>query len=96
MSALRKLPDGRILELVPMLFTVRLTVSLPELYGVCYEDGWCFTDPAAAVLAFETWDGEGDGPPGWNKHPFTGRWRKDGTPASEINQWQDPKAEGAT
>jgi hypothetical protein len=80
----RILPDGRILELVPMLFNLRITVTLPEHDGLFWEDAWCYKDKKAALSAYLSWDGTGeDGPPGWNKHPHTGRWRADGTAASE-------------
>jgi hypothetical protein len=67
-----------------MIYTVRLTVSRPELQDVCWEDAWCYREPIAALVAFMEWNGTGDdGPPGWNKHPLSGRWREDGTPATE-------------
>lgn len=90
----RVLPDGRILELLPMAFgNVRLTITLPELDGEAYEDGWCYhrEGHGKAWIALLTWDGEGE-PQGWNKHPFTGRYRRDGTPESEINQHEAPAA----
>lgn len=87
----RVLPDGRILELCPMMFgNVRLMITLPELDGVCWDDAWCFQAESVseAWIALLTWDGEGE-PVGWNKHPMSGRFRKDGTPESEINQHYD-------
>jgi hypothetical protein len=78
------LADGRILEVWPMMFNLRLIVTLPENDNVCWDDAWCYNQPADALLAFAKWDGEGE-PAGWNKHPMSGRWRKDGTQASEVN-----------
>lgn len=83
----RILADGRILELWVMIFNVRITITTPEDDGISYEDMWCYKMARRfdALSAFFSWDGVGE-PPGWNKHPPTGRWREDGTPASEINQ----------
>ncbi len=83
--ARRVLNDGRILELWRMVFSFRLTVTLPENDGICWEDAWCYTSQIDGLMAFALWDGRGE-PNGWNKHPTSGRWRQDGTPASEINQ----------
>ena len=91
-SPRRVLADGRILELWAMLLgNVRLTITLPELDGRCWDDAWCFNrdNTIRALIAFATWDGEGE-PDGWNKHPTSGRWRKDGSPESEINQRDEP------
>jgi hypothetical protein len=81
----RVLPDGRVVELWRMLFNDRITIALAEHDGTFFEDAWCYVDRALARAVAETWDGEGD-PPGWNKHPNTGRWRPDGTMESEIDQ----------
>lgn len=83
--AKKTLADGRIVELIKMIYNYRLYVSLPERYGSSYDDCWCYQEFASAGAAFASWDGEGE-PIGWNKHPASGRWRKDGTPESEINQ----------
>ncbi len=80
----KKLPDGRIVELFKMLYNYRIYVSLPERHGVSYEDCWCYQGYPDARAAFELWDGEGE-PLFWNKHPASGRWRKDGRPESEID-----------
>jgi hypothetical protein len=83
--AKKTLPDGRIVELMRMLFNYRICVSLPEHYGISYEDAWCYKSPIDAGAAFDMWNGDGD-PLGWNKHPSTGRWREDGTPESETGR----------
>lgn len=80
----KTLPDGRIVELMRMLFNYRIYIRQPgDPFG--YDDCWCYQSRIDAGAAFDTWDGEGE-PPGWNKHPTTGRWRGDGLPGSEINQ----------
>ena len=83
----RLLADGRILELWLQAFNFRITVTLPENDNICCEDLWCYKQSRLleVLKAFEEWDGEGE-PPGWNKHPPTGRWREDGTAGSEICQ----------
>lgn len=90
----RELPDGRLVELWRMLFTFRITITSPQNDGICWDDAWCFTDGrlSEAVFAFQSWDGEGE-PVGWNKHPVSGRWRPDGTEATEINQRDDAPPE---
>lgn len=83
----RVLPDGRIAELHLQVYNFRITVTLPENDGMTYDDMWCYKQSRRleVLKAFEEWNGE-DEPPGWNKHPPSGRWREDGTPESEINQ----------
>ena len=79
----RTLPDGRVLFLLKYLFNHRIAIA-PEAGSPFFDDEWCFKDPKEAARVWATWDGEGeDGPPGWNKHPSSGRWREDGTAASE-------------
>jgi hypothetical protein len=92
----RDLEDGRIVELHSMIFNYRITITSPENDGTCYDDMWCWKGErlAAALAAFAAWNGEGE-PDGWNKHPPTGRWREDGTPATEINQRDDQPSGGA-
>jgi hypothetical protein len=82
----RVLPDGRTLHLLRYLYNWRVAISAPgDDFG--YEDEWCYKDPVVAATMWADWDGSGDdGPPGWNKHPLTGRWRGDGTPASEVDR----------
>lgn len=83
----RVLEDGRIVELWPMLYNFRITITEPQNDGFTFDDGWCYTGDrlVAAKQAFDDWDGKGE-PQGWNKHPTSGRWRGDGTAASEENQ----------
>jgi len=72
----RKLPDGRIAHLVPMIFNVRLIVATERANGSgCIDDGWCYDKTVAgeAVLALATWDGVGDPPGPWKKHVTSGR-----------------------
>jgi hypothetical protein len=85
-EVMRVLPDGRRLHLLRYLFNWRLAISLPG-DDTFYEDEWCYKSPAQALKVWDEWDGSGDdGPPGWNKHPGTGRWREDGTIGSETDR----------
>jgi len=72
----RKLPDGRVIHLVPMLFNVRLTIATPIDNEIgCYTDGWCYArgEVGLAILAALTWDGIGDPEGPWIKQVSTGR-----------------------
>lgn len=40
-----------------------------------YEDRFCFADEGKARRSLERWDGAGDMPGDWHKHPATGRRR---------------------
>lgn len=83
----RVLEDGRILELWLTVYNWRITITEPQSDGFCHENMWCFKRErlAEALAAFHDWDGAGE-PEGWNKHPPTGRWREDGTAATERNR----------
>lgn len=37
-----------------------------------YRERYCYYDGAAAIIAFDAWDGIDD-PVGWHRHPTTGR-----------------------
>lgn len=80
--AVRTLEDGRVVVLYPMIYTTRLCIGPAE--SPCYDDAWCYPDVGTGLLAFATWDGEGDPPEGWTRHPASGRRRPDGDPAQEY------------
>lgn len=40
-----------------------------------YEDRYCFATEAQATSSMNEWDGEGDMPGEWHKHPKSGRCR---------------------
>jgi hypothetical protein len=72
----RRLPDGRFLHLIPMIFNVRLVIESPEANRLgTYDDGWCFdrAKTREAIIALATWDGAGDPPGPWKKHIGSGR-----------------------
>lgn len=78
----RMLPDGRVLDVAPLLFgAARLTVSknaTTQIIG----DAWEYENPVVAIGAWAQWDGEGE-PEGWTRHPATGRRRPNGDPERE-------------
>lgn len=72
----RQLPNGWRLHLIPMIFTIRLSVSKPiDEVTDCATDGWCYAKAksADAVAAFIFWNGDDDPPGPWIKHVTTGR-----------------------
>lgn len=72
----RTLSDGCVIHLVPMLYSVRLTIGTPLDNDLgCLTDGWDYakTEGIAAMLAAATWSGQGDPPGPWIKQLSTGR-----------------------
>lgn len=65
-SAPRKLPTGEWAALTRFAFTVGLIVGI-DAYGN-YRARWCFEVPRDALIAPETWNGEGDPPGPWIKY----------------------------
>ncbi len=61
-SHLKKLPDGRLLGLMRMCFTVGLFVNLNRS-GYSYR--YCYGTHDEALDAITEWDGEGDAPGEW-------------------------------
>jgi hypothetical protein len=67
----RDLGDDRWAALAPFGFTTALLVGRQgDLSG--YEDRWCYHTFAQALAALLEWDGTGE-PPGWHRHPGSGR-----------------------
>ena len=84
--AYKKLPGNRYAALHPKVYTYSIIVG--KIGDECsYDDYWCYTDYAVALLALNAWDGAGD-PDGWHRHPKTGRRRAlvDGEFDEEGNQ----------
>lgn len=77
----KQLPDGRLVAVVHMIYTWRLTVGPADAYG--YDDGWCYPTEEDAIVALVLWDGMGE-PTGWHRHPRSGRRRPEGDPAREY------------
>ena len=71
----RLLPSGLRLHLLPMGYNVRLIIATPLDNRTGYTDGWCYAKLSTpeAMIAFLTWNGEGDPPGPWIKQVTTGR-----------------------
>lgn len=76
----RKLDDGRMLYLEPMLPG---HLSLAIAHDECTLERWCYHDHDAAWRAVLGWNGKGD-PDGWYRHPLTGRRRPGGVAEDEY------------
>ena len=71
-KALRRLPDGRLIGVLRLLFHWTLHIDIWELG---YSDRYCYPDLDDCLAACQTWDGTGDPPGFWNRHPISGRRR---------------------
>lgn len=80
------LEDGRAVSLIPWSGS-GFQLAIGALGSGFHVDTWLYRGDMhdAAWRAALTWKGEGE-PEGWWRHPYTGRRREDGTPASEIIQ----------
>lgn len=83
----RTLPDGRVLQLVPEVFTYKLGVSVAG--SQVYDDVWDYESYRVALQALDTWDGQGE-PQGWVRYLDrvlgTYRRRPHGDPAQEYTR----------
>lgn len=79
----RAFENGRDAMVMPLLFTYAIIADLTPAY---YGDRWCYHSYAAAKVALDTWDGEGE-PTGWHRHPDSGRRRENGDPVRETINW---------
>ncbi len=81
------LPDGRIISVVPLLYSqANLGISPPPPpyeHAGWFFDVWMYETPVKALLAALSWDGQGE-PEGWWRHPATGRRRPGGDPAKQY------------
>lgn len=85
-SETRFLPNGDRLDVLPMIFTAKLTFTFADNpYPEFGFDGcWCYPTVGDALAAQAAWDGEGDPPVGWIREPRSGRRRPDGDPDREY------------
>lgn len=82
----RVLDDGRIMHLIPLMFTFRVCVaSASENRSGCFADGWCYAKQrlAAAVHVALFWDGQGDPPGPWIRNVLTGRYGPGANPGDD-------------
>lgn len=83
LSYTRVLPDGRTLDVAPLLFDRAKLLLSADSTTPFVSDGWCYDDPNVALEQWATWDGVGD-PEGWYRNPTTGRRRPGNDPEREI------------
>lgn len=70
--SMRKLNDGRWIGVHRLLYHWTLHIDISP-WG--YEDRYCYPNLEDAQKALEVWDGTGDPPSGWVRHPKTARRR---------------------
>lgn len=82
-TASRKLPDGTILAVGPMLGNNgRLFI---DIHPNGYEDCYCYDSLEAAHSSMMNYNPQTDKEPeGWKRHPFTGRRRPSGDASKEY------------
>lgn len=81
------LPDGRRACVRPLMHGYALlSVQWSDwLRGRVYDATWMYHNADVAALALGIWAGAGgDEPPGWNRHPASGRRRPFGIPDFEY------------
>lgn len=79
----RDLPDGRVLDVYALLWgRARLLLSRDATDQGAI-DVWEYPSVDSATTALGEWDGEGDAPYGWDRHPRSGRRRPDGDATRE-------------
>jgi hypothetical protein len=82
----RPLGDGLFLAITRLLFHWSLHVCEGGNY-MTYVDRWCYQTQEMAEAALDAdWDGTGDAPLGWHRHPYTGRRRPNGDPTQEYRE----------
>jgi hypothetical protein len=71
-TAMRELPDGRVCGVHRLLFHWTMHIGISN-YG--YEERYCYQTEKQAIDSMMAWDGTGDPPGDWHKHPDSGRRR---------------------
>lgn len=66
------LPDGRVVGIHRLMYHWTLHIGV-DRYG--YEDRYCYREMSDALADMLAWNGEGDPPGRWHKHPDSGRRR---------------------
>ncbi len=64
----RVLDDGRVVHLLPLMYTVRICVASGASNGMGgFDEGWCYAQERMieAVVIAATWDFQGDPPGPW-------------------------------
>lgn len=70
--ATRILPDGRIIGAHRLMYHWTMHIDISE-WG--YEDRYCYMHLDDLLADLDSWDGKGDPPGKWHKHPKTDRYR---------------------
>lgn len=89
----RVLGDGRVIHLVPLIYTVRVCIETPaDNQGGSFTNGWCYAKERVieAIVIAGTWDGQGD-PPG----PWIRNMRGIYGPGSKTNRRPDDDGDEA-
>lgn len=88
--ALRRLADGRLMVIEPLLMgLMRLCIGRPAVMVAdgplaSWDDEWHYDGGLAALLALALWEPtETPEPTGWVRHPRSARRRPNGDPARE-------------
>lgn len=82
----RTLPDGRQLDVLPLLFgraRLMVTLAVDVEAGMFADDAWEYPSHESALTALAEWDGDGDAPYGWDRHPKSQRRRPGGDATRE-------------
>lgn len=84
----RRLPDRRLMAIQPLSYG-RASLGIgpkPPFEDVgIYDDVWDYLSVSAAISALDTWNPDDYAEPdGWNRHPYTGRYRLLGDPRLEY------------
>ena len=80
----RVLPDGSDIAVYPLSGWGQLALTRAGHGGI--DESYYYATRQAAIEAAKIWDGQGDAPLGWFRHPQSGRRRPDGDPAKEYLQ----------
>lgn len=81
----RVLPDGSDIAVYPLSVAWgQLAFTRAGTAGIT--DSYYYATREAAIAAARVWDGKGDAPVGWFRHPQSGRRREGGDPSKEKIQ----------
>lgn len=72
----RQLPGDNMIVVYRMMFNDRVCFGPNDWSWI--DSAFCFPQDGSALVAAETWDGEGDPPGPWIKDATNGRYREPG------------------
>ena len=82
----RRMDSGDAIAVYPMTFGKARVCLIDAAHGQV-ANAFCYGSRTQAIAAAEVWNGEGDAPDGWHRHPETGRRRDGGDHAKEVVRW---------